>query len=204
MSYQELIFNICLIIIYVGTDLALILIYVMNKELEKYRREKMVEKMKGYNDVDNNDCFSHQNVKVTVERCKEGIELPEYKHDGDACMDLRVYPDEAVIINAGKSHVFDTFLKFDIPEGHVMLVYPRSGLGIKHGVVLRNLTGVIDSNFTDTVKVGLVNTSDEDFVVSPGDRVAQFMIVPYPKMVIFEGEVEDSGRGEGLGSSGVS
>lgn len=140
---------------------------------------------------------------LKVERCKEGIELPQYTHVGDACMDLRVYPDEAITIPAGKSHVFDSFLKFDIPDGHVMLVYPRSGLGIKHGVVLRNLTGVIDSNFTDTVKVGLVNTSDEDFVVSPGDRVAQFMVVPYPQMLITEGEVADSGRGVGLGSSGV-
>ena len=143
-------------------------------------------------------------MKVKVERCKEGIELPEYKHNGDACMDLRVYPDQAIVIPAGKAHVFDSFLKFDIPEGHVMMVYPRSGLGIKHGIVLRNLTGVIDSNFTDTVKVGLVNTSDEEFIVSPGDRVAQFMIVPYPKMELVEGEVEDSGRGAGIGSSGVA
>lgn len=205
MLLQELISNICLTVIYVSFGLVLILTYIMSKELEKHRRrEKMVEKIELCSGLDNSDYLPPWNVKVTVERCKEGIELPEYKHNGDACMDLRVYPDEAIVIPAGKSHVFDTFLKFDIPEGHVMLVYPRSGLGIKHGVVLRNLTGVIDSNFTDTVKVGLVNTSDEDFVVSPGDRVAQFMIVPYPKMAIFEGVVEDSGRGEGLGSSGVS
>ena len=143
-------------------------------------------------------------IKVTVERCKEGIELPQYKHVGDACMDLRVYPDQAITIGPNQCHVFDTCLKFDIPEGHVMLVYPRSGLGVKSGIVLRNLTGVIDSNFTDTVKVGLVNNSSEDFIVSPGDRVAQFMIVPYPMMDIEEGIVEDSGRGAGLGSSGVS
>ena len=143
-------------------------------------------------------------IKVTVERCKEGIELPQYKHVGDACMDLRVYPDQAITIGPNQCHVFDTCLKFDIPEGHVMLVYPRSGLGVKSGIVLRNLTGVIDYNFTDTVKVGLVNNSSEDFIVSPGDRVAQFMIVPYPMMDIEEGIVEDSGRGAGLGSSGVS
>ena len=143
-------------------------------------------------------------IKVTVERCKEGIELPQYKHAGDACMDLRVYPDQAITVGPNQCHVFDTCLKFDIPEGHVMLVYPRSGLGVKSGIVLRNLTGVIDSNFTDTIKVGLVNNSTEDFIVSPGDRVAQFMIVPYPMMDIEEGIVEDSGRGAGLGSSGVA
>lgn len=145
-----------------------------------------------------------QFVKVEVERCKDCVELPQYKHDGDACMDLRVYPDEAITVPAGKSHVFDTHLKVHIPEGHVMMVYPRSGLGIKNGVVLRNLTGVIDSNFSDTVKIGLVNTSDEDFIVSPGDRVAQFMVVPYPIMQISEAVVEDTGRGAGLGSSGVA
>lgn len=143
-------------------------------------------------------------LDVTVERCKEGIELPQYKHEGDACMDLRVYPDQAITIPAGRQHVFDTYLKFDIPKGHVMMVYPRSGLGIKNGVVLRNLTGVIDSNYTETVKIGLVNNSTEEFIVSPGDRVAQFMIVPYPLMNITEGKVEDSGRGAGLGSSGVA
>ena len=143
-------------------------------------------------------------IKVTVERCKEGIELPQYKHVGDACMDLRVYADQAITVRPNQCHVFDTCLKFDIPEGHVMLVYPRSGLGVKSGIVLRNLTGVIDSDFTDTVKVGLVNNSSEDFIVSPGDRVAQFMIVPYPMMDIEEGIVEDSGRGAGLGSSGVA
>ena len=143
-------------------------------------------------------------VQVGIERTKEGIELPAYKHDGDACMDLRVYPDQAITVGPNQCHVFDTCLKFDIPEGHVMLVYPRSGLGIKSGIVLRNLTGVIDSNFTDTVKVGLVNNSSEDFIVSPGDRVAQFMIMPYPQMKLVEKVVEDSGRGEGLGSSGVN
>jgi dUTP pyrophosphatase len=147
---------------------------------------------------------SFTNVKVEVERCKEGIELPKYTHEGDACMDLRVYPDEAIVIPAGKSHVFDTFLKVHFPKGYVMMVYPRSGLGIKNGVVLRNLTGVIDSNFSDTVKVGLVNTSSEDYMVSPGDRVAQFMVVPYPLMEITETTVEDTGRGAGIGSSGVA
>lgn len=143
-------------------------------------------------------------IKVTVERCKEGIELPQYKHAGDACMDLRVYPDQAITIGPNQCHVFDTCLKFNIPECHVMLVYPRSGLGVKSGVVLRNLTGVIDSNYTETVKLGIVNNSTEDFIVSPGDRVAQFMIVPYPMMDVEEGAVEDSGRGAGLGSSGVA
>ena len=142
-------------------------------------------------------------VRVKFQRMKEGIEVPAYKHKGDACMDLRVYPDQAITVGPNQCHVFDTFIKFDIPEGHVMMVYPRSGLGIKSGIVLRNLTGVIDSNFTDTVKVGLVNNSTEDFVVSPGDRVAQFMVVPYPEMLLEEGIVEDSGRGAGIGSSGV-
>ena len=143
-------------------------------------------------------------LNVTVERCKEGIELPQYKHDGDACMDLRVYPDHSIVIPAGKQHVFDTYLKFDIREGHVMLMYPRSGLGVKNGIVLRNLIGVIDSNYTETVKVCLVNNSTEEFIISPGDRVAQFMIVPYPTMKLIEGAVADSGRGTGLGSSGVA
>ena len=147
---------------------------------------------------------TNSRVRVKFQRMKEGIEVPAYKHDGDACMDLRVYPDQAITVGPGQCHVFDSFIKFDIPENHVMLVYPRSGLGFKSGIVLRNLTGIIDSNFTDTVKVCLVNNSPNDFVVSPGDRVAQFMVVPYPTMKLIEKTVEDSGRGAGLGSSGVA
>ena len=146
---------------------------------------------------------AHPMVQIGFQRMKEDIKVPEYKHEGDACMDLRVYPDQAITVKPGQCHVFDTYIKFDIPENYVMLVYPRSGLGIKSGIVLRNLTGVIDSNFTDTVKVGLVNNSNDDYVVCPGDRVAQFMVVPYPTMKLIEKEVEDSGRGAGIGSSGV-
>ena len=142
-------------------------------------------------------------LEIGFERTREGVEIPEYKHEGDACMDLRVYPDQAITLKPGQNHVFDSYIKFDIPAGHVMQVHPRSGLGIKSGIVLRNLTGIIDSNFTDTVKVCLVNNSTEDFVVSPGDRVAQFMVVPYPKMKLKERVVVDSGRGAGIGSSGV-
>lgn len=142
-------------------------------------------------------------LPIIVEPTKEGVELPKYSHEGDACMDLRVYPDQAIEVGPNQSHVFDTCLKFDIPKGHVMMVYPRSGLGIKHGMVLRNLTGVIDSNFTESVKVCLTNTSGESYLVSPGDRVAQFMIIPYPTMAVIQGKVADSGRGEGLGSSGT-
>jgi len=154
-------------------------------------------------------CECKNEIKVKIKREDKRAILPEYAHNGDACMDLRVLVGEYGIgqimpLLPKKSFIFDTGLKFDIPEGHVMKIFPRSGLGIKHKVVLSNLTAIIDENFKQTVKISLTNNGDEVFYVNHNDRVAQFQIVPYPKMIIEEvDEIEDTGRGEGIGSSGV-
>lgn len=146
-----------------------------------------------------------ENVELILERLSGDVILPEYAHEGDACMDLRVLTEngEDVTIPARGHHTFGTGLKANIPTGYVLEVHPRSGLGIKKGVTLRNVIGVIDSNFTSEIKVCLENKSDETVTISNNDRVAQFRLMPYPKMIIKEGKVEDMGRGEGLGSSGV-
>lgn len=144
-------------------------------------------------------------------------ELPHYQHEGDACFDLRVViePKEdawgfevegSKILEADETFIFHTGLIFDIPEGYMLAVYPRSGLGIKHNIVLANGTGIIDSCYVDETRVGLVNLGKEPFKISNGDRVAQAMLVPVPVVEIEEVEeveVKSRGLNSGLGSSGV-
>lgn len=159
-----------------------------------------------------------KNVKVKCELVDKRAQLPQYQHEGDACADLRVLVDlgvnkatwtgkdkrNRVYIEPGETVILDTGIVFQFPKGYGMMVYARSGLAIKHGIVLANQVGVIDSKYTETTKVAVQNLSKTGFVIADGDRVAQFQIVPYPNMVFEEvAHIDKTDRGEGLGSSGV-
>lgn len=134
-------------------------------------------------------------------------DLPQYQHIGDACFDIRaVVPEGEYNLKAGETHIFGSGLIFDIPVGYMLAVYPRSGLGIKHNIVLANSTGIIDSCYVDETKIGLFNQGLEDFVIHNGDRVCQGMLVPVPKVTIKRVDtvnVKERGLNSGLGSSGV-
>ena len=159
-----------------------------------------------------------KNVKVQCELVDKRAVLPQYAHEGDACADLRVLVDlgvnkctwvgkdgkNKVYIEPNSTVILDTGIVFKFPKGYGMMIYSRSGLGIKHSVVLANQVGIIDSKYTETTKIALRNLGKEGFIITDGDRVAQFQIVPYPNMVFEEVEhIEKTDRGEGLGSSGV-
>ena len=156
---------------------------------------------------------------------------PAYAHKGDACFDLSVVIDEgenrpmriergqfaplapgrdgegchSFVVRPCESIVFHSGLAFEIPDGHVMLVFVRSSTGIKNGLVLSNGTGVIDSGYRGEVRIALLNTGIHPVKVTDGDRVAQAMIVPYPEVEMVESEnLADSERGtDGIGSTGV-
>lgn len=104
--------------------------------------------------------------------------VPTYGTDGAACFDL--YAAEPVKVYAKQSAVVPTGLAVEVPWGHAMLIHSRSGHGLKHGIRLANSTGVIDSDYRGEVMVCLHNDSSADYVVAPGDRVAQAMIVQAP------------------------
>ena len=154
-------------------------------------------------------CRCKEKVKLGVKVISDLVtELPKYQHEGDACFDIRiVIPDnDSCILRPNDTVVFGTGLIFDIPEGYMLAVYPRSGLGIKHNIVLANLTGIIDSSYTDELRVGLINMGDKNFTLFNGDRVCQGMLVPVQNVEIeqVEGiEVKSRGVDSGLGSSGV-
>ena len=133
------------------------------------------------------------------------IPLPQFATPGSAAMDLRACLDGPVTLQAGARAVIPTGLAMALPSAdYVALVFARSGLGIKKGVCLSNGVGVIDSDYRGEIAVGLVNLSDEDYTVQPGDRIAQLMVVPVvqPTVTLVE-ELDETDRGSGgLGSTG--
>jgi dUTP pyrophosphatase len=130
--------------------------------------------------------------------------MPVYATAGSACFDIATV-DDNVDIRPGSWAVLGTDLAFEIPPGHVMMVYSRSGHGFKNGIRLANGTGVIDSDYRGELKIKLHNDSSRVFSVNRGDRIAQAMIVPVSQ-VSFEtvDELSATERGSGgFGSTGV-
>jgi len=120
-------------------------------------------------------------------------------------MDLRALLEQPLVVPAGGRVTIPTGIAIQIPEPDLVgLVYARSGLAVKYGLTLSNCVGVIDSDYTGEIRVGMVNLSDADYTVQPGERIAQLVISP---IVIAEPvEVEqlgDTTRGDGgFGSTG--
>lgn len=127
---------------------------------------------------------------------------PKYQTDGAACFDLHACV--GIIIPGGKAATVSTGIAVEIPNGYVMLVYSRSGHAFRNNVRLGNCVGVIDSDYRGEVMVRLMNDSQELFVIEPGDRIAQAMILPVPKVEIVEvQDLTDTERGMGgFGSTG--
>lgn len=141
--------------------------------------------------------------ELNVQRLVLGAVLPTRAHAHDAGLDL--YAVESSAITAGARKVVGTGIAVGIPEGHVGLVHPRSGLASKHGVTVLNAPGTIDTGYTGEVRVILHNTSARTFQVEPGTRIAQLIVqrVELPRVVEVD-SLEDSERGAGgFGSSGA-
>ena len=145
------------------------------------------------------------NVKALSPKIGREIPAPFYASPGAAAMDLHACLDEAVVIPAGGRKVIPTGLAIALPSAdYVALVFARSGLGIKHGIAPANCVGVIDSDYRGEVMVGLQNSSDADYTIQPGDRIAQLMITPVIQaQVNMVDELDDTVRGAGgFGSTG--
>jgi dUTP diphosphatase len=129
-----------------------------------------------------------------------GGALPAYASAGAAGADLRA--SEALEIAAGSRATVATGVRLEIPPGHVGLVWPRSGLAVRHGI--DTLAGVIDSDYRGELKVVLVNHGDEPFRIAPGDRVAQLLVQRVERVRFTATEqVADTARGSGgFGSTG--
>lgn len=141
-------------------------------------------------------------TELPFKRLRDGATLPERAYAGDAGLDLAAA--ERVELGPGERAVVGTGLAVAIPEGHAGFVQPRSGLAAKHGITVVNSPGLVDAGYRGELQVVLLNTDRrETFVVEPGMRIAQLVVVPVatPAPVDVE-ELPDSERGKrGFGSS---
>ena len=124
--------------------------------------------------------------------------LPKYQTSQSAGMDLRANIDAPVLLKPLDRKLIPTGLHIALPEGYEAQIRPRSGLAIKKGITVINTPGTIDPDYTGDVGVILVNISNEDFVVQPGDRIAQMVINKF-EQAEFEvvEELDETERGEG-------
>jgi dUTP pyrophosphatase len=134
-------------------------------------------------------------------------QLPRYATPGSAGLDLRACIDHALTVEAGQAVMVPTGLAIHLDDpGYCAMILPRSGLGHRHGIVLGNLVGLIDSDYQGPLQISCWNRSNEPYTLQPLDRVAQLVIVPV-QQVEFDlvDAFTESARGVGgFGSTGVA
>lgn len=142
-------------------------------------------------------------LKILDERMKE--QLPTYATNGSAGLDLRACIDEVMVIEPQQTVLIPTGLAIHLDNpGYAAVILPRSGLGHKHGIVLGNLVGLIDSDYQGQLMVSVWNRSQTAFKLEPMERMAQLVIVPVQQVefnIVDEFTSSDRGAG-GFGSTG--
>ncbi len=139
-------------------------------------------------------------------RIGDEFPLPHYATDGSAGLDMRACIDEELIVEPGATVLVPTGLAIHIGDNRLAAVLlPRSGLGHKHGLVLGNLTGLIDSDYQGQVFISCWNRSSQAYTVTPGERIAQMVFIPVEQVefsVVEEFDLSQRGEG-GFGHSGT-
>ncbi len=142
-------------------------------------------------------------IKILDPRMKE--QLPAYATTGSAGLDLRACIDAPLVIEPGATHLIPTGLAIHIADpAYAAMILPRSGLGHKHGIVLGNLVGLIDSDYQGQLMVSTWNRGQSAFTLNPMERLAQLIIVPVLQVgfnVVEEFDTSDRGA-DGFGSTG--
>ncbi len=143
-------------------------------------------------------------IHIQVKRLAHGAGLPLPAYATEQAAGLDVVSSEELVLAPGRRHAVSTGFAIAIPDGYEVQVRPRSGLAFKHGIIVVNAPGTIDSDYRGEVKVILANLGEEDFPIKRGDRIAQ--LVPAPVLRARFSEVEDldsTARGAGgFGSTG--
>ena len=145
-------------------------------------------------------------VKILNSKIGDDIPLPAYSTPGSAGMDLRACLDESLNLAPAETSLIPTGIAIFVADpGYAALILPRSGLGHKHGIVLGNLVGLVDSDYQGELMISAWNRSATNFTIEPGDRIAQLVVVPVQQVefsVVSEFSSTDRGAG-GFGSSGL-
>ena len=144
-----------------------------------------------------------ERVDIKIVR-EDGVKLPMYMTQGAAGLDVCAHLDEAVVLGTLERAMVPTGIKLEIPYGYEVQVRPRSGLAAKHGISLVNTPGTIDSDYRGEVKIILINLSNEEYTVEPGERIGQLVLQRVYKMNFVETDeltetVRDAG---GFGHTG--
>jgi dUTP pyrophosphatase len=146
-------------------------------------------------------------LKILDPRIGGEFPLPHYATPGSAGLDLRACIDEALTLEPGQTELIPTGIAIHLEEpGLAAVLLPRSGLGHKHGIVLGNLVGLIDSDYQGQVMVSCWNRGQAAFTIAPGERIAQMVVVPVVQVeldVVEEFTASERGAG-GFGSSGTT
>ncbi len=148
-----------------------------------------------------------QSIDFTIldPRIGDTIELPAYASEGSAGLDLRACVHSALVVEPGATHLIPTGIAIHISDpGYAGFIVPRSGLGHKHGIVLGNLVGLIDSDYQGQLFVSCWNRGDKGYTIREGERIAQLVIVPVAQVKFNQVDsFTSSDRGEGgFGSTG--
>ena len=146
-------------------------------------------------------------LKILDSKIGSSIPLPHIATDGSAGMDMRACIDEEVKVSPGETVLIPTGIAIYIADNKLAAVLlPRSGLGHKHGLVLGNLTGLIDSDYQGQIFISCWNRSSTSYSIKPGERIAQMVFVPVEQVefdIVQEFKQTDRGEG-GFGHSGKS
>lgn len=146
------------------------------------------------------------NIQLIDKNHSNKPKLPQYATIGSAGMDLYACIEDSVTIKAGQVLAIPTGVAIQIPSKEVgAFIFPRSGLSSKHGISLINSVGVIDSDYTGEIICPLINHSNREYVIQPGDRIAQIVLMPVilAKLNIVD-KLDETQRGNGgFGSTGV-
>jgi dUTP pyrophosphatase len=118
-------------------------------------------------------------LKILDKRIGNEFPLPRYATDGSAGMDLYACLDQSLRVAPGETHLVPTGIAIHLDDRHLAaMILPRSGLGHKHGIVLGNLVGLIDSDYQGQIFISVWNRGNQPFTIEPGDRIAQMIVVP--------------------------
>ncbi len=139
-------------------------------------------------------------TKIVNPLIGNSISLPQYATDGSAALDLRACLDAALTVAPGETVTIPSGIAISIHDpGLVAILAPRSGLGVKHGILLANTIGVIDSDYQGEIKIGIRNQGTEPYSIQPGERICQMLFMPVVQATlrVVEEFSEESLRGEG-------
>ena len=143
-------------------------------------------------------------MEIKIKRLNERAKIPTFGTEFSAGADLYCAEEHEISVCSGQKCSIGTGISMEIPEGYVGLVFARSGLACKNGLRLCNSVGVIDADYRGEIKVVLHNDSEYVREIKPGERVAQMIVMPYPKVSFIEvEELSDTVRGKsGFGGTG--